>query len=95
MLEGRQAIYERILNVAIRGEVTNYSDIAPLAGLNMDWPPDRVAMGNILDHISEAEHREGRPLLSAVVVRRDTDMPGDGFFDLAQHLRLHEGGVDR
>ena len=87
-------IYERILDVARRKETVFYSQIAPLVGLNMAILRDRTEMGHILDRISEAEHRAGRPLLSAVVILKCENIPGDGFFDLARHLRLHQRGAD-
>ncbi|MFD5200224.1 hypothetical protein ACFWM7_08695 [Streptomyces sp. NPDC058375] len=39
-----------------------------------------------LGHISVYEHQHGRPLLSALVVRKATGRPGDGFADLAAQL---------
>jgi hypothetical protein len=43
-------------------------------------------MGQLLGLISEHEHAAGRPLLSALVVTRDTGLPGDGFFVMAHNL---------
>ena len=60
----------------------------------MDSPHDRNEMADILDGISRAEHDAGRPLLSAVVIRRDKNMPGNGFFTLARSLHLHRDGDD-
>ena len=94
MLTGTQAIHEELLRVARSGQVVNYSDVAPLAGLNMDSPQDRNQIADILDDISRAEHDAGKPLLSAVVIRRDKNMPGTGFFTLAKRLGLHRGGDD-
>ena len=94
MRTGRQAIHEELLRVARSQRVVNYSDVAPLAGLNMDSPEDRNRIADILDVISQAEHRAGKPLLSAVVIRRDKNMPGAGFFNLARRLGLHGSGND-
>ena len=87
-------IHERILDVARSEGMVFYGEIAPLVGLNMAILRDRTILGHILDRISEAEHNAGRPLLSAVVVRRCDGMPGCGFFDLARHLGLHRHGAD-
>lgn len=82
-----QGIYNRLLQVARTGrDVIYYSDIAPLAGLDMASPPDRDEISRLLDEISNHEHTLGRPLLSALVIRRDTNIPGDGFFALATQL---------
>ena len=87
-----QAIYEKLLRAARTEDTVNYSDIAPLASLNMDLAHDRNQIAGILDGISQAEHDAGRPLLSAVVIRKDENMPGNGFFTLAKRLGLHKGG---
>ena len=42
--------------------------------------PGRGYIGEVIGRISEIEHRERRPMLSAVVVRTDTEMVGGGFF---------------
>ena len=83
-----QVIYEELLRVAKGGETTYYSDIAPLARLNMNLQTDRNRIARILDSISKAEHEAGRPLLSAVVILRGEGVPGFGFFSLATELGL-------
>jgi len=85
-------IYEKLKEVARRGTVTYYSDIAPMAGLDMDLPNDRYEIGAILDDINQHEQRLGRPMLSAVVVHKESLKPGQGFFTLAQSLGLFAGG---
>ena len=94
MLAETLAIREELLRVAKIGSYINYSDVAPLAGLDMDLPHDRNEIADILDGISQAEHDAGRPLLSAVVIRRDKNKPGRGFFVLARRLGLYRGGDD-
>ena len=54
---GTQAIHEELIRVAKNLRVVNYSDVAPLAGLNMESPEDRNQIADILDAISKAEHR--------------------------------------
>lgn len=88
-------IYEALIEVARTQNLITYSDIAPLAGLDMSSPGDRVQIGAILDEISTREHEQGRPLLSAVVVLKETSMPRQGFFSLARDLGLHVGTDDR
>jgi len=46
----------------------------------------------MLDEINRYEHREGRPLLSAVVVVQEDNKPGEGFFKLARELGVFQGG---
>jgi hypothetical protein len=54
-------------------------------------------MVDLLGEISAGEHAAGRPLLSAVVVRRDPTLPipGPGFFRLAKDLGSMSKGTDR
>ena len=84
----------KLMEVAKSREITYYSDIAPLVGLDMSLPPDRNHIARILDEISRSESASGRPLLSAVVVLKDRNIPGEGFFTLAKELRLYDGTDD-
>ena len=87
-----EIIYQAIKQVAKNEVTTYYSDIAPLVGLDMSYEPDRNIMSNILDKISKNEHENGKPLLSAVVILRDKNIPGDGFFGMAQEVGVYNGG---
>ena len=89
-----EAIYERLKAVAMAGSVTTYADIAPMAGLDMSNPDHRNRIGEILGEISSAEHAQGRPMLSAVVIQKDNNIPGSGFFTLAKQLGLYSGADD-
>jgi len=86
-----EQLYEKLKEVARAGTVTYYSDIAPMAGLDMSLPNDRYEIGAILDDINQDEHAEGRPLLSAVVVQKDILRPGQGFFTMARDMGLFTG----
>jgi hypothetical protein len=86
-----EAIYERIKEIARQGKVISYGEIAPLAGLDMSLPNDRYEIGAILDDINKHEREFERPMLSAVVVHKETFMPGNGFFELARALGLFTG----
>ena len=52
------------------------------------------AVTPIMNTINAEEHAVGGPLLSAVVVRKDTCLPGKGFFMAARNLRGHDGTSD-
>lgn len=85
-------VYEELKRVARRQEITTYSAIAPLAGLDMDSPADRDEIRKILGKISTYEHQHGRPMLTAIVVHKHDNIPGPGFFELARQLgRLRDG----
>ncbi|MEW5980543.1 MAG: hypothetical protein AB1898_32560 [Acidobacteriota bacterium] len=89
-----QQIYERLLGVARAGGYVTYTDIAPMAGLDMGNQADRNEIGRLLGEISTHEHNQGRPLLSVVVIHRDNNMPGQGFFELARDLNVYHGRDD-
>ena len=84
-------IYDKLKAVAKAGQVTHYSEVAPLAGLDMSLQEDRNRIATILDEISTFEHHKGHPLLSAVVIHKEDNMPGQGFFTLGRRLGLHKG----
>jgi len=88
------AVYERLGSVSQAGGVTTYREVARLADLDLSNAADRAAFASLLREISTYEHRQGRPLLSAVVVLRGRRMPGKGFFDLARALGVHTGDDD-
>ena len=84
-------LYDELRRVARIGEVTRYGEIAPMVGLDMNNPDDRNRLSEWLDEISSHEHSLGHPLLSAVVIHVDDNMPGNGFFTLATRLGLFRG----
>ena len=88
------AILERLTEVARRGEITSYAEIARLAHVDLDNPHFGAVIGRLLDEINRAEHAAGRPLVSAVVVSKERNMPGPGFFDCARTLGLYRDGDD-
>ena len=89
-----QAMYEELKRAALRQTTVTYSEIAPLADLDMEDPSHRDEIGRLLGEISKHEHGMNRPLLSVLVIHRDNNMPGPGFFKLAKRLRLYDGRDD-
>ena len=66
------------IEVAKCRATVNYSELRPDAPQTLAVP---------LDEINRHEHREGRPLLSAVVTHKDGNrMSGDGFFRISWEL---------
>lgn len=88
-------IYDELKRLARRQQMTNYSAIAPLAGLDMENPDHRDVMRELLGKISTYEHQQGRPMLTAIVVHKQDNIPGHGFFELARHLGLLSAGEDQ
>jgi hypothetical protein len=69
----RGDIRRRLMTAARTGEVIYYMEL----GL----PRGRI-LGQTLGEISECEHNQGRPLLSAIAVSKVKGMPNPGFWDL-------------
>lgn len=68
-----------LIEVAKRGAFITYGELMKKLG-----GPGRGYIGEVIGQISETEVSEGRPKLSAIVVRSDTQMVGGGFFGLPQ-----------
>lgn len=71
------ALRDRLVEVAARGETITYDELRRAVGLEGDLVP-------MLRALSVAEDDAGRGLLTAVVVRSDSGLPGDGWFRLAE-----------
>ena len=89
-----QAVYERLVQAARAREFVHYGELAKMLGIDMDNPHFGAQVGKVLGHISEDEVAAGRPMISAIVVSRDTMLPGYGFFTLGQELHQVELGED-
>lgn len=62
-----------------------YQEIAKIAGLPLSGNYMGREVGYLIGEISEDEHVNGRPMLSAIVVNTQ-GKPGPGFFSLARDL---------
>ena len=81
MAGNHEDVRDKLIEVARNRGLTTYGELKPIAKL------PAVSIGpRVLDGISRAEAREGRPMLSAVVVNQDTGRPGDGFYRLAAEI---------
>ena len=88
------AVRERLIAAARAGELVHYAELAKMLGIDMDNPYFGAQVGKVLGQISEDEVADGRPMLSAIVVSKDTMLPGYGFFTLGQQLRQTEPDED-
>lgn len=85
-------IYAELTTAArYRGTVT-YQEIAQIMGLPLSGSHMGREVGYILGEISEDEHLQGRPMLSAVAVGVSGE-PGEGFFGLANDLGKKTGAT--
>ena len=87
-------IYTRLLKVAMGADTITYREIAEGTGLRTAGHGLGQDLAPHLDRINLYEWRRGRPLLSALVVRKDTGLPGVDFFKFAAHIGATEAGSD-
>jgi hypothetical protein len=86
-----EELTRKLQETARASRTIHYGDIAPMLGLDMGDPQDRLRIGETLGEISKVEHESGRPLLSVVVTQKENERPGAGFFQLAQDLGMMAG----
>lgn len=87
-----EELHQALLGAARARSYLRYSQVGTIVGLDMREPGDRAEIGRLLDQISEGEHANGRPLLSAVVIHVQDNMPGNGFFAMARRVGRFAGG---
>lgn len=92
-----EAVYEKLKEVARDRKLITYSEVNEECKLELDFEKreGRVKIGELLSEISEHEVESGRPMLPAVVVRKEEDGtygdPGEGFYELARELGVFRG----
>ena len=84
-----ETIRNKLIDTARKKICITYSEVGSLINLDMNESLDRNKLAYIIGEISKAEHNEGRPMLSALVVHKDNKICGVGFFKLAKELGLH------
>ena len=85
-----QDVYQTLKRAAKAGTLLSYNDLAPLGQAEARRGEISIALAEISLH----EHAQGRPLLSAIVIRKELSKPDRGFYDLASKLGLYSGGTD-
>jgi hypothetical protein len=78
-------VYSELINAARYRGIVTYQEIASIMGLPLQGNHMGREIGLILGEISEDEHQNGRPMLSAIVVS-SIGKPSGGFFNLAKIL---------
>ena len=84
--KAKQEIRTVLIDRAKQRSMITYSDlVAFVKAVNFNAHDHRLF--SILGQLSIDEHERSRPLLSVLVVHKNGDMqPGEGFFELAEHL---------
>lgn len=95
MEPSRQIIYDKLKGVARAQDLIYYQQVGNLVGLDMQDPGDRWKISQLLGNINEEEvTKHQRPMLSAIVVMKDNEMPGLGFWVCARRLGLYTGSSE-
>jgi hypothetical protein len=88
---------QALLTWAREGQPHYYSELVPLVSA-IPWPEgahthEGQQLGYLLGQVSleELDPDEDRPLLSAMVIGRETNMPSGGFWALLQELGVKVG----
>ena len=89
----REEMREVMVDTARRGQLITYSELCALlktAYLHYHSPQ----IVKLLDEIGMSEREAGRPILPAVVVGKQSGIPGAGYFRIAGDVHDCEGSVD-
>jgi hypothetical protein len=85
----RSDVRQKLIDVAKRGKTITYGELMEEFGIPRGNPKPGVGIGAVVGDISQHENDQGRPLISAIVVRAQTGTeirpkgtPGGGFFGL-------------
>lgn len=87
----QRIVLDNLKDVARRGDLVCYEEVGGWVELDMHNAAHRNELSEILGTVSEREHKEGRPCLSVIVVRKDTHMPSDGFITWMTKLGIYSG----
>ncbi len=89
-----ETVYEKLKEIARARSVIPYQQVGNLIGLDMTNEEHRYRIGQLLDEINRTLASEDKPMISAVVVRRESSIPGSGFFQCARNLGKLTGPDD-
>jgi len=89
-----EKIRKQIIDVAKRRTTIPYDILAQRVGL-INQPEWFWVIGKYLGDINEQETPKGNPMISAIVVGKETGIPGDGFWICAYNLKVWDGKGDK
>ena len=94
-MDTKEILYHQLIDIARCAKTVTYNELAALVGLDVSKAEDREELIRVLEDIAYRENGEGRPLLTAVVVRSEVPYPGKGFFVLARELGFNQFDDER
>lgn len=80
--------YKHLVHLAKNGSTTEYRDLANTLKIDLADSKERAYLSGTLETITRFEVENGRPMLSAIVLAHNKDLPNEGFFVLARELGL-------
>jgi hypothetical protein len=78
-----------LIELARQGKTITYQELSDQCQLGLIMRESefaRAEIGRILGEISAYEHKNGRPLLSSLVISKGDNYQGDGFYKLCEEL---------
>ncbi len=81
-------IYARLTQAAKEKKFVSYSDLSAAIELPLTDSAGVNALNLILEEIADHEIANARPLLVAIIVNENTNMPGAGLFQYAKRKGL-------
>jgi hypothetical protein len=81
-------IYERLTTAAKEKKFVNYNELSAAISLGLTDAAGVNALNNLLEEIADYELANGRPLIAAIIVNENTNMPGAGLFSYAKRKGL-------
>jgi hypothetical protein len=88
-------VRDEMIRAARNGGTITYGDMADIMGLPPRGHHMAKEVGQMSGEISEDEHIQQRPMLSAVAISAGRRMPGPGFFGLARELGQLQGSSEQ
>ncbi len=89
----RDEMRQLMIETARRGQLITYSELcAELKTAYLHYHSPQIV--RLLDEIGAIEHEASRPILPAVVVGKQSGIPGAGYFRIAGERPDAEGSVD-
>ena len=83
-----ETIYARLRQAAKEKKFVNYADLSAAISLSLTDAAGVNALNKMLEEIADHETANGRPLLAAIIVNENSNMPGAGLFNYAKRKGL-------
>lgn len=83
-----EVLRERLIEAARARQFISYSDLSAAINLSMTDTAGTHALNVMLEEIAEHELENNRPLLVAIIVNANDNMPGTGLFSYAKRKGL-------